>query len=209
MTTLKKHLNHIIDGTYAALIDGDFVAQPSDNIGEDFQIHMSYDGDMSYFSVLDFSKDKSIFNEYNHLVNGNKVLHFTLDKEKTLFSNSLYVLAEAIRRDNELGKLQLQRIKEYSRSETAIAFDWMIENAHKFETLTEESYQRVQDDNDGDKDSAITITLKNNEIEVHANCGDSFRFRTSCGGGKSLRVRNALIYLAYVSQKLESNSKLG
>ena len=128
------------------------------------------------------------------------VLYFNLNNDTSLFNHSLFVLAEAIRLDNEELRLSLLSTKEYTKEETIIAYNWMINNSHKFETLKSTSYKRVQDDNDGDQDSAIEIVINNEMIELHCNCGDSFRFRTSCGGGKSLRVRNALIYLAYVAE---------
>lgn len=206
MKTLKAHLDSILEGTYMPLIKGDFVAQESDVLGDTFQICMSYDGDMHIFSILDFMQGKYKVNDFGHVVNGHKSLYFSLNEKSHAFNKSLYVLAEAIRRDN-ISRLRFEQKQERTSEQITIAFDWMIANVHKFETLTESSYKRVQDDNDGDPDSAITLVINDDKIEFHTNCGDSFRFRTSCGGGKSLRVRNALIYLAYVSQKLESSSK--
>jgi len=200
MTDLEKYLDLIINGTYYPLINGDFISKESNTDGDNLQIFMSYDGDISVLSVINPDVKKHVFNDFNHVVNGNKVLYFNLNNDTSLFNHSLFVLAEAIRLDNEELRLSLLSTKEYTKEETIIAYNWMINNSHKFETLKSTSYKRVQDDNDGDQDSAIEIVINNEMIELHCNCGDSFRFRTSCGGGKSLRVRNALIYLAYVAE---------
>ncbi len=73
---------------------------------------------------------------------------------------------------------------------------------------TEESYRAVHDDTDGTNTGSITISFSpDGDIWVNAepnHNGGPLRFRTFFGGGKSPRVRNALMILA-LAIKLDNN----
>jgi len=75
MTDLEKYLDLIINGTYYPLINGDFISKESNTDGDNLQIFMSYDGDISVLSVINPDVKKHVFNDFNHVVNGNKVLY--------------------------------------------------------------------------------------------------------------------------------------
>lgn len=68
------------------------------------------------------------------------------------------------------------------------------------ELKTMVSYSRIHDDNDGDVTQAIELVIDQQGdvyVRTMAQKGEFLRFRTSGGGGDSLRVRNALVVLAY------------
>jgi len=62
-----------------------------------------------------------------------------------------------------------------------------------------ECYRRLHDDNDGEKEGYVIVGfLPDGDawITTDKTRGSGLRFRTSFGGGRSLRVRNALLILA-------------
>jgi hypothetical protein len=78
------------------------------------------------------------------------------------------------------------------------AMNTLLEGAYWIPGLkTMQTYVRTQDDTDGeatlDHDLGVTIGV-DGDAWVHAQ--RQLRFRTHCGGGHSLRVRNALLVLA-------------
>ncbi|MFA6253263.1 MAG: hypothetical protein WC687_03295 [Patescibacteria group bacterium] len=69
-------------------------------------------------------------------------------------------------------------------------------------------YSRLHDDDDGGFQGNITVTLSpDGDAWISADILKSLRFRTSAGGGKSLRVRNALMLLA-LAIKLDEEQPL-
>jgi hypothetical protein len=66
------------------------------------------------------------------------------------------------------------------------------------ETLkSKELYTRVHDDCDGDPNQTLTVMLDDyGDTHISTHNFQWLRFRHYCGGGHSLRVRNALLILA-------------
>lgn len=60
------------------------------------------------------------------------------------------------------------------------------------------AYSRLQDDNDGEDESTLDISFDSVGAYVKVRSLDSLRFRTSYGGGKSDRLRNALLLICYI-----------
>lgn len=69
------------------------------------------------------------------------------------------------------------------------------------ELKTDTSYQRLHDDHDGTQEGRIMVSfLPGGDAVVVTDGrrrGEPLRFRTPGGGGTSLRVRNALMLLAW------------
>lgn len=78
------------------------------------------------------------------------------------------------------------------------AMDTLLEGAYWPGTLaSQQAYVRIQDDCDGDLTQCLSVGFGQDGdawIQTHGPMG--LRFRTSGGGGMSLRVRNALLVLA-------------
>lgn len=69
---------------------------------------------------------------------------------------------------------------------------------------TNQTFTCIHDDNGGNPDQRIHITLRNDAsdsevLHVHTPVDPGLRFRNHCGGGMSLPVHNALKILAYAS----------
>lgn len=67
--------------------------------------------------------------------------------------------------------------------------------------IAKKSYTRIHDDHDGTFEGAITVTFSE-DGDAWVNVDPSYnrsalRFRNFFGGGMSLRVRNALMILAF------------
>ena len=113
----------------------------------------------------------------------------------------LIVLMEAIRRDNE-GVLCGMDI--FSDEEVEKSVDFLLENPYWIETIElGRFYGRSQDDTDGndDKNNYLSLfmdTSGNADIHIWIYPGRyrTLRFRHPSGGGKSERVRRALLLLA-------------
>lgn len=70
-------------------------------------------------------------------------------------------------------------------------------------------YDRLHDDDDGTKNGRVVVMfLENGDgiISTDGHVGSPLRFRTMGGGGNSLRVRNALMLLAWAI-KLDNETK--
>ena len=81
------------------------------------------------------------------------------------------------------------------------AVERLLEDDFRIPTIyADKSYIRVQDDNDGDRSEINQLQIYiAQDADVHVilpRSFDSLRFRTSLGGGNSLRVRNALLLVA-------------
>ncbi len=64
-------------------------------------------------------------------------------------------------------------------------------------------YGRIHDDDDGNRIGSLVVNFDaygDARLKVEGEEGQVLRFRTSGGGGRSLRVRNALMILAYAIQ---------
>lgn len=76
----------------------------------------------------------------------------------------------------------------------------ILDSSFWLETLdTKSFYRRIHDDCDGNVTETINVCFGHDgDAHLTANIAPfkSFRFRTWCGGGSSLRVRNALLILA-------------
>jgi hypothetical protein len=86
-----------------------------------------------------------------------------------------------------------EKIAKYMRTILETSF-WPSQLSPK------ETYFRTQDDCDGDLSNGMSVTFSEDGdawIDTFRNC---CRFRTHGGGGRSLRVRNALILLAIAIQ---------
>ncbi|WP_455233423.1 hypothetical protein [Geopseudomonas aromaticivorans] len=91
--------------------------------------------------------------------------------------------------------------RNLSKSEADKALNDLLENDFWVDTLsTDEFYSRLHDDRDGHTtiDHALTVAVAS-DADLHVmlpNSMESLRFRSYFGGGKSPRVRNALMVLA-------------
>ncbi|KKP68105.1 MAG: hypothetical protein UR66_C0008G0013 [Candidatus Moranbacteria bacterium GW2011_GWE1_35_17] len=111
---------------------------------------------------------------------------------------ALVVLMEAIRRDNEKS---LVESKIYSDENISEALDFILEDSYWIETVDiGKLYKQRQDDIDGSDEPIQYLALGidssgNSDIHIAIYPGKhrELRFRNSFGGGKSERVRKALI----------------
>ena len=95
----------------------------------------------------------------------------------------------------------VKRIKLISQESMSKAIDHLLEGGYWPQTLdTSYAYTRRHDDTDGEfgVDHELTIAFgpEGDAWVVLPQSLKSLRFRASSGGGKSLRVRNALLVLA-------------
>ena len=92
--------------------------------------------------------------------------------------------------------MRKKKIKEVNSS----LIKEILDSSFWLETLdTKSLYSRVHDDCDGDLTETINVFFsEDGDAYLTANIDPfkSFRFRTWCGGGASLRVRNAFLILA-------------
>ena len=68
------------------------------------------------------------------------------------------------------------------------------------ELSTERLYQRLHDDTDGEPIGRVMVMFDRQGdayISTDSHYAPPLRFRSGLGGGRSLRVRNALMILAY------------
>ena len=74
----------------------------------------------------------------------------------------------------------------------------VLENPFWLSSLTTtEIYQRVEDDDDGTGKGILAVQFTpDGDAIIGVGYNKTARFRTFAGGGKSLRVRNALMILA-------------
>ena len=92
-------------------------------------------------------------------------------------------------------------IKPVTQESMSKAMDHLLEGGYWPHTLeTRHAYTRRHDDTDGEmgEDQELTVTFgpDGDAWVVLPQSLKSLRFRTLSGGGKSLRVRNALLVLA-------------
>lgn len=113
---------------------------------------------------------------------------------------ALVVLMEAIRRDNDK---HLEESKIYSDENILEALDFILEDIYWIEAIDiGKLYERRQDDTDGSDAPSQYLSLGidssgNSDIHIIIYPGKhrELRFRNYFGGGKSERVRKALIIL--------------
>ena len=70
-------------------------------------------------------------------------------------------------------------------------------------------YERLHDDHDGTMVGRVAVTISEDGdawLSTHQRVFQSLRFRTRMGGGRSVRVRNALLMLAFAI-KLEEDEE--
>lgn len=96
----------------------------------------------------------------------------------------------------------VSRIRIPSPLSVSRALNTLLEGSYWLPSLTVRTgYSRRQDDTDGDRGPAQTLTVALGPdgdawvLQPPPNSPD-FRFRTHAGGGQSPRVRNALLVLA-------------
>ncbi|MFA6306271.1 MAG: hypothetical protein WCV70_00100 [Patescibacteria group bacterium] len=71
-----------------------------------------------------------------------------------------------------------------------------------------ESYERLHDDHDGTGEGVLNVTfLPDGDATISIDIRTPLRFRNWLGGGMSLRVRNALMLLAWAI-KLDNQMRL-
>lgn len=199
--TIDHLLDLILEHSYMAPTKYSSCKIPSDNPEHPLSIIVASDGDMHLLPVMKQVKDDSFFvTPLGNILGCTEVLSFSIDQESSFLNKSIFVLAEAIRRDNAKNGFQ-NDIEMIDSLAVIKAFNEMSEVSCRFETLTENTYARVQDDNDGDNSSTLQVDIKDNKVTITLNSLHSLRFRTFCGGGKSPRIRNALHYIAYLSLK--------
>lgn len=110
---------------------------------------------------------------------------------------ALIVLMEAIRRDNL--REPFCNVECYSEKEIAEALDFVLEENYWIDlTDTIDFYSCQQDDTDGSDDDSNNFSLAVDftgdvHIVIHAGKFRTLRFRPPAGGGKSERVRKALV----------------
>ena len=89
---------------------------------------------------------------------------------------------------------------EPSQEELVAFVHLVLESPFTIPGLSDEDYERLHDDDDGTGQGSIRVFFgKDSDIRVEitpTHNGRPLRFRTFFGGGKSLRVRNALMILA-------------
>ncbi len=75
----------------------------------------------------------------------------------------------------------------------------VLENPFWIPGLSDESYGIIPDDDDGNEERILSVTFLPHTGDVTISIGNHppARFRDSFGGGKKLRVRNALMLLAW------------
>lgn len=62
---------------------------------------------------------------------------------------------------------------------------------------TQTRYERIHDDHDGTYEGRLTVCIgRDSDVWIETDTLSPMRFRTYHGGGKSFRVRNALMILA-------------
>lgn len=199
MSTIEKSLDTILEGTYTPLAFGDHFKYPSDEPSLNMNIMLTFDGDVHLVPELKRHMDKIEVNDFGHVTNGTEPLKFSINANSPIFNKGLFVLAEAIRRDNlSNGRNLTSKVRSVNTIQSACKH--LTKNLHKFPSLTESVYERVHDDNDGDSTMTLKLEIKDDCIVVHMNDYNSLRFRESMGGGCNLRTRNALLYLAYLTQ---------
>lgn len=111
---------------------------------------------------------------------------------------ALIVLMEAIRRDNNE---PLEKNIIYGDKDVAKALDFILEDSYWIKTVDiGKLYKRRHDDAEGKDDFSQYLSLfidssGNSDIHVviHPGAYRTLRFRPSAGGGKSERVRKALV----------------
>lgn len=89
------------------------------------------------------------------------------------------------------------RKREYTDADLKAILNSAIPWPEDLEPFTE--YRRVHDDHDGTHSGSIAVTFTPDgdaHVSADAEPGSSLRYRTSFGGGASLRTRNALVILA-------------
>lgn len=73
--------------------------------------------------------------------------------------------------------------------------------------VARERYSRLHDDHDGTYDGSLVVVIGEDGdawVDVQGKRPmETLRYRTYQGGGRSLRVRNALLMLAYAIKKDE------
>lgn len=101
----------------------------------------------------------------------------------------------------------MPRRKEYTTADlTAILGESMIWP----EGLEAKRYERIHDDHDGTGEGSVVVMIGHDGDAWLYTCGvgpcASLRYRTMAGGGRSTRVRNALLLLAFAI-KLEEDEE--
>ena len=120
-------------------------------------------------------------------------MFFSFEQYPTL-TGFLKIAARGIGMDNMLGRITsgvdlknpVQIIKE------------IIEDQDYPSVIDGFAYSRLQDDNDGEKESTLDISFDSVGAYVKVRSLHSLRFRTSYGGGKSDRLRNSLLLICYI-----------
>ena len=196
----EKALDLILEGVFNIPLQGDDFFFISNIPNHSLSISKTYDGDVFLVPIIKQDRSEKIkVNDFGNIINHTEILHFSLTEHSPSYHKCLYVLAEAIRRDNL--PRNNNNLEFYDASVVLETFKWMQHNAYHFNSLTDASYERLHDDHDGDTSMTLCVNIHKDEIKVHINSFNGLRFRTHCGGGKSLRVRNALLFLAYISSK--------
>lgn len=201
MSALHKKVLMILEGLYTPPMNREFHELSSDS-ETPLSIFFSDDGDAHLIpTIKNIPYSELQHNEAGQPININETLVYSLSNTR---NNALFVLAEAIRLDNEHNG-RIQNLKDYSADKIKDVFEDVISQSHRFESLTESLYERVHDDNGGDPSMTLKLTITDDFVSIDMQGFDSLRFRTLSGGGRNMRVRNALVFLSYVASKEKNN----
>lgn len=182
---MQTLVNEILNSQFTHQLKSDYACIKADNKLEGLSMTIADDGDAHVFSFL---MPETFDSELK--------LTFT----KSNINNILFVLAEAIKQDNENGR-DINTSLTFDTNTIQSKMDELLESIDCFK-MPVGKYNRIQDDTDGDLESQLRLEIKNDTFEITFRTYDeSLRFRTFFGGGKSLRVRNAILFLIYAINK--------
>lgn len=182
---MQTLINEILNSQFTHQLKGDYACLKADNEVEGLSVTIADDGDAHVFSFL-----------MPEAFDAELKLTFT----KSNMNNALFVLTEAIKQDNENGR-DINTSLTFDSKTIQSKMNELLKSIESFE-MPVGHYNRIQDDTDGDLESQLRLEVKNDSFEVVFRTYDeSLRFRTFFGGGKSLRVRNAILFLIYAINK--------
>lgn len=192
MKKFNTKLHDLINKIYSfPFSQKSFMLKP-DNIEQGLNIIISHDSDFHILPLVKLYNDvNSIqFDEQGNPIGINEEAHFSVSNP---YYYPLLILAQSIKQQNN----DVAMI--YKNIDSEENYQFIYKNCKKYLNVEPGTYKTVHDDCDGNEQEYLELIVLEDKIIVKTNGYNSLRFRSGFGGGRNLKVRNALGFLAYCS----------
>ena len=191
MKKFNNKLHDLINKIYSFPFNKKSFNFEPDNIDQSISIIIAYDADFYLLPLVKLSNTTSVqFDEHGNPINFNEEAHF---HSSNPYYYPLLILAQAIKQQND------DMAMIYKNIDSEETYQYIHNNCKKHLTVETGTYRTVHDDCDGNNQEYLELTVQEDKIIVRTNGYNSLRFRSGFGGGRNLKVRNALGFLAYCS----------